>query len=137
MPQPEALAEATKIIRKKTGNFLEDFQPGQIFRHKGGKTITEGLFTTFTEFAMTTHPFAKNERYAKAYGFEGGANVRTEIAGALEPLGVVGARNAPAGISTARAEGSKSGREHTAAHAHVSTSTRRLRTARGANRRRA
>ena len=71
MPQPEALAEPTKIIRKKTGNFLEDFQPGQIFRHKGGKTITEGLFTTFTEFAMTTHPFAKNERYAKAYGFEG------------------------------------------------------------------
>ena len=64
-------SEPTKIIRKKTGNFLEDFQPGQIFRHKGGKTITEGLFTTFTEFAMTTHPFAKNARYAKAYGFEG------------------------------------------------------------------
>ncbi len=63
--------EPTKIIRKKTGNFLEDFQPGQLFRHKGGKTITEGLFTTFTEFAMTTHPFAKNARYAKAYGFEG------------------------------------------------------------------
>ena len=60
-----------RIIRKKTGNFLEDFKPGQIFRHKGGKTITEGLFTTFTEFAMTTHPFAKNARYARAYGFEG------------------------------------------------------------------
>lgn len=60
-----------RIIRKKTGNFLEDFKPGQIFRHKGGKTITEGLFTTFTEFAMTTHPLAKNARYARAYGFEG------------------------------------------------------------------
>lgn len=64
-------SEPTKIIRKQTGNFLEDFEPGQVFRHKGGKTITEGLFTTFTEFAMTTHPFAKNARYARAYGFDG------------------------------------------------------------------
>ena len=65
-------ANATpRIVRKKTGNFLEDFRPGQVFRHKGGKTITEGLFSTFTEFAMTTHPLAKNARYARAYGFEG------------------------------------------------------------------
>lgn len=63
--------EPTKIIRKQTGNFLEDFHPGQVFRHKGGKTVTEGLFTTFTEFAMTTHPLAKNARYARAYGFDG------------------------------------------------------------------
>jgi 2-methylfumaryl-CoA hydratase len=61
----------TRTIHKKTGNFLEDFRPGQIFRHKGGKTITEGLFTTFTEFAMTANPLAKNARYARAYGFEG------------------------------------------------------------------
>ncbi len=60
-----------KIIRKQTGNFLEDFQPGQIFRHKGGKTITEGLFTTFTEFSMSTHPASKNARYARAYGYQG------------------------------------------------------------------
>ena len=62
---------ATRIIRKKTGHFLEDFQPGQIFRHKGGKTITEGLFTTFTEFAMTTNPLSKNARHARAHGFDG------------------------------------------------------------------
>ena len=71
MPKPAETPEPTRIIRKKTGNFLEDFKPGQVFRHKGGKTITEGLFTRFTEFAMTTHPFAKNARYARAYGFEG------------------------------------------------------------------
>ena len=64
MPDP-------RIIRKLTGNFLEDFRPGQIFRHKGGKTVTEGLFTTFTEFAMTSNPLAKNARFARAYGFEG------------------------------------------------------------------
>ena len=40
-----------RIIRKKTGNFLEDFEPGQILRHKGGKTITEGLFATFSDFS--------------------------------------------------------------------------------------
>ena len=64
-------AAPRKTIRKKTGNFLEDFHPGQIFRHKGGKTITEGLFTTFTEFAMTSNPLTKNARYARAHGFEG------------------------------------------------------------------
>ncbi|UCE87400.1 MAG: MaoC family dehydratase N-terminal domain-containing protein [Deltaproteobacteria bacterium] len=60
-----------RVIRKRTGNFLEDFRPGQVFRHKGGKTVTEGLFTTFTEFAMTTNPLAKNARYARAYGYQG------------------------------------------------------------------
>ncbi len=39
-------ATPTRIIRKKTGNYLEDFEPDQIFRHKGGKTITDGLFAT-------------------------------------------------------------------------------------------
>jgi 2-methylfumaryl-CoA hydratase len=57
------------VIRKKTGNFLEDFRIGQTLRHKVGKTITEGLHSTFTEFAMTTNPLHKNRRYAEAYGF--------------------------------------------------------------------
>lgn len=57
------------IIRKKTGNFLEDFRVGQTFRHKVGKTVTDGLFTAFTEFSMTTNPLHKNRRYAQAYGF--------------------------------------------------------------------
>ncbi len=63
------MSDAPKIIRKKTGNFLEDFVPGQVYRHKGGKTVTEGLFTAFTEFSMTTNPLAKNARYARTYGF--------------------------------------------------------------------
>ena len=32
-----------RVIRKKTGNFLEDFRPGQVFRHHGGKTVTSGV----------------------------------------------------------------------------------------------
>ncbi|MEA2627000.1 MAG: itaconyl-CoA hydratase, partial [Candidatus Binatota bacterium] len=58
-------------MRTKTGNFLEDFQPGQVFRHKRGKTINEGLFNAFTDFTMTTNPLSKNIRYARAFGFRG------------------------------------------------------------------
>jgi len=65
------MSEEPRIIRKKTGHFLEDFRPGYVFRHRGGKTVTEGLFTLFTDFSMATNPFCKNERYARAYGFDG------------------------------------------------------------------
>ena len=65
------MPDAPRRIRKQTGHFLEEFRPGQIFRHKGGKTLTEGLFTTFTEFTMTTNPLSKNARYARAYGYRG------------------------------------------------------------------
>ncbi|MFP6639887.1 MAG: MaoC family dehydratase [Myxococcota bacterium] len=65
------MSDSPRIIRKKTGNFLEDFGPSQVFRHKGGKTITEGLFSTFTDFSMATHPTCKNLRYAQSYGYEG------------------------------------------------------------------
>ncbi len=59
------------VIQKKKGNFLEDFRSGQVFRHKVGKTVTEGLFNSFTEYDMTTNPLSKNRRYAERYGFRG------------------------------------------------------------------
>ena len=65
------MTEIVRTVQKRTGNFLEDFVPGDRLRHKGGKTLTEGLFTTFTEFSMTSNPLTKNARYARAYGFEG------------------------------------------------------------------
>lgn len=58
-------------IRRQHGHFLEDFRPGAVFRHKRGKTVTEGLFAIFTDFSMTTNPLSKNLRYAQAYGFKG------------------------------------------------------------------
>ena len=58
-------------IRKHRGHFLEDFRPGDLYRHKGGKTVTEGLFALFTDFSMTTNPLSKNASYARAYGFDG------------------------------------------------------------------
>jgi 2-methylfumaryl-CoA hydratase len=59
------------VIKKQKGNFLENFKPGQVFRHKVGKTLTEGLFNAFTEYDMTTNPLSKNRRYAERYGFRG------------------------------------------------------------------
>src|SRR6185295_10268634 len=59
------------IIRRLHGHFLEDFRPGAVYRHKRGKTVTEGLFAIFTDFSMTTNPLSKNLRYARAYGFRG------------------------------------------------------------------
>src|ERR1051325_5313472 len=59
------------IIRKQHGHFLEDFRPGSLLSHKGGKTVTEGLFAIFTDFSMTANPLAKSRRYAQAYGFRG------------------------------------------------------------------
>src|SRR5438093_12303053 len=59
------------VVRKQHGHFLDDFRPGQLFRHKCGKTVTEGLFALFTDFSMTANPLSKNARYARAYGFRG------------------------------------------------------------------
>jgi 2-methylfumaryl-CoA hydratase len=69
--QEAEVPDSLRVVRKKTGHFLEDFRLGQVYRHKGGKTVTEGLFTIFTEFSMTTNPLAKNARYARACGFDG------------------------------------------------------------------
>lgn len=63
------MSENPRIIHKKSGNFLEDFGPGQMLKHRGGKTITDGLFSTFGDFSFATHPFSKNRRYAQAYGY--------------------------------------------------------------------
>jgi 2-methylfumaryl-CoA hydratase len=57
------------VISKQKGNYLEHFRAGQIFRHKVGKTITEGLFNAFTEYTMTTNPLHKNVEYARRYGY--------------------------------------------------------------------
>ncbi|MFT5441158.1 MAG: 2-methylfumaryl-CoA hydratase [Myxococcota bacterium] len=63
------MTENLRIIHKKTGNFLEDFGPGQILKHRGGKTVTEGLCSTFGDFSFATHPFSKNRRFAEAHGY--------------------------------------------------------------------
>ena len=58
------------LIRKKTGNFLDDFRLGQLFRHKGGRTVTEGITAHFTDFSFTANPLHRNLRYAQRYGYD-------------------------------------------------------------------
>jgi 2-methylfumaryl-CoA hydratase len=57
------------LIRKRTGNFLEDFRLGQVFRHKGGRTLTSGLIAHFTDFSFTANPLHKNAELARLYGY--------------------------------------------------------------------
>ena len=38
-PAPETGVSEPKILRKQTGHFLEDFVPGQLYRHKLGKKV--------------------------------------------------------------------------------------------------
>ncbi len=59
------------VITKHKGNFLEHFRVGHVFRHKVGKTVTEGLYNAFTEYTMTTNPLHKNVEYARRYGYAG------------------------------------------------------------------
>ena len=58
------------VVRRTRGKFLEDFAPGQTIRHKGGKTVIDGIFTPFSDFSMTTNPLSKNVRYAQEYGYD-------------------------------------------------------------------
>ena len=57
------------LKRKRTGNFLEDFRLGQVFRHKGGRTLTSGLIAHFTDFSYTANPLHKNAELARLYGY--------------------------------------------------------------------
>jgi len=57
------------LIHKRTGNFLEDFRLGHVFRHKGGRTLTSGLIAHFTDFSFTANPLHKNAELARLYGY--------------------------------------------------------------------
>jgi len=57
------------LIRKRTGNFLEDFRLGQVFRHRGGRTLTSGLIAHFTDFSFTANPLHRNAELARLYGY--------------------------------------------------------------------
>jgi acyl dehydratase len=45
--------------------YLEDFEPGQVFKHWPGRTITEFDNTWFTLMTMNTHPLHFDAAYAE------------------------------------------------------------------------
>ena len=55
--------------RERFGRYSEDFQVGDVYEHRPGRTITETDNTWFTLLTMNTHPMHFDEEYAKASEF--------------------------------------------------------------------
>jgi itaconyl-CoA hydratase len=50
--------------RESFGRYFEDFQPGDIYEHRPGRTICEADNTWFTLLTMNTHPLHFDAAYA-------------------------------------------------------------------------
>jgi len=63
------VAEAKKVgpnrYRESYGRYLEDFQVGDIYEHRPGRSITESDNTWFTLLTMNKHPLHFDLEYAK------------------------------------------------------------------------
>lgn len=55
--------------RESFGRYYEDFQIGDVYEHRPGRTITETDNTWFTLLTMNTHPLHFDKEYAKASEF--------------------------------------------------------------------
>src|ERR1044072_7834520 len=55
--------------RERFGRYFEDFQVGDVYEHRQGRTITETDNTWFTLLTMNTHPMHFDAEYAKASEF--------------------------------------------------------------------
>ena len=51
--------------RDKYGRYLEDFTPGDVYKHWPGKTITEGDNHLFSLLTMNSNPLHIDENYMK------------------------------------------------------------------------
>ena len=55
--------------RETFGRSFEDFEVGDVYEHRPGRTITQADNTWFTLLTMNTHPLHFDEEYAKATEF--------------------------------------------------------------------
>lgn len=55
--------------RESFGRYYEDFQVGDVYEHRPGRTISETDNTWFTLLTMNTHPLHFDAEYAKASEF--------------------------------------------------------------------
>ena len=64
--------ENHRVINGKDrfGRYLEDFCPGDIYRHWPGKTVTEGDNNLFCLLTMNHHPVHLDVEYVKAHPHE-------------------------------------------------------------------
>ncbi|MCA1857360.1 MaoC family dehydratase [Massilia oculi] len=56
-------------FRETFGRYYEQFQVGDVYEHRPGRTITETDNTWFTLLTMNTHPMHFDEQYARASEF--------------------------------------------------------------------
>lgn len=63
-----AEAEAPRVWRK--GNTYEAFEPGRVFDHHWGRTITDADNTLFTTLTQAYNPMYFNAPFAKAHGHD-------------------------------------------------------------------
>jgi itaconyl-CoA hydratase len=54
-----------RTFRETFGRYFEDFQVGDIYQHRPGRTITQYDNVQFTLMTMNTHPMHFDEEYAK------------------------------------------------------------------------
>ena len=63
------VAEAKEVgpnrYRESYGRYFEDFEPGHVYEHRPGRTITESDNTWFTLLTMNQHPVHFDAEYAK------------------------------------------------------------------------
>lgn len=63
------VAEAKEVgpnrYRESYGRYLEDFNVGDVYEHRPGRTITENDNTWFTLLTMNQHPLHFDQEYAK------------------------------------------------------------------------
>ena len=51
--------------RESLGRYLEDFEVGDVYEHRPGRTITEADSTWFTLPTMNQHPIRFDQEYSK------------------------------------------------------------------------
>jgi len=56
-------------FRETFGRYFEDFEPGHVYQHRPGRTISETDNTWFTLLTMNTHPLHFDAEYARASEF--------------------------------------------------------------------
>lgn len=66
----EAKEVGPKRYRESYGRYLEDFNVGDIYEHRPGRTLTETDNTWFTLLTMNQHPLHFDHEYAKHSEFK-------------------------------------------------------------------
>lgn len=64
-----AVPSGPNRFRESFGRYFEDFNVGDIYEHRPGRTVTQTENIWFTLLTMNTHPMHFDEEYAKASEF--------------------------------------------------------------------